>query len=238
MSYAMDHAIAARSGENARATFIRRTYGHLAGAILAFVALEFVFMTLLRGMSEEFLRALGTQPFMWLIVLGAFMGVSWLAEAWARSDVSRGMQYAGLALYVVAEAVIFIPLMYIAWHLCGDKNILPTAGVLTLCIAGGLTMAVFITRKDFSFLGPILCIAGWVALGLILAGCIFGFSLGLVVSFAMVAFASAAILYQTSNVLHHYRTDQYVAAALGLFAAVALLFWYILQILLSLSGRD
>src|SRR5262249_8878710 len=206
--YAMDHAIAVRSGETARAAFIRRTYGHLAGAILAFVALQFVFMTLMRGVSEQFLRALGTQPFLWLVVMVAFMGVSWLAEAWARSDVSRGMQYAGLALYVVAEAVIFIPLMYIAWHLT-DPTVLPTAGIMTLGIAGGLTMAVFITRKDFSFLGPILCVASWVAIGFIVAAVVFGFTLGLVFSFAMVAFASAAILYQTSNVLHHYRTDQY-----------------------------
>src|SRR5262249_23004016 len=90
MSYAMDQAIAVRAGENARATFIRRTYGHLAGAILAFVALQFVFMTLLQDVSREFIIAIGTKPILWLVVLGAFMGVSWLAEAWARSDVSRG----------------------------------------------------------------------------------------------------------------------------------------------------
>jgi FtsH-binding integral membrane protein len=234
----MDHAIAVRSGESARAAFIRRTYGHLAGAILAFVALEFVFLTLMKDVSEQFLIALGTKPFLWLVVMVAFMGVSWLAEAWARSDVSRGMQYAGLALYVVAEAVIFIPLLFIAVYVCRDPSVIPTAGIMTLGITAGLTMAVFVTRKDFSFLGPILCVASWVALAFIAAAVIFGFSLGLVFSFAMVAFASAAILYQTSNVLHHYRTDQYVAAALALFAAVALLFWYILQILISLSGRD
>src|SRR5205807_9319950 len=50
--------------------------------------------------------------------------------------------------------------------------------------------------------------------------------------FRSVALASGYVIYQTSNVIHQYRTDQHVAAALGLFAAVALLFWYILQILL------
>jgi FtsH-binding integral membrane protein len=49
----------------------------------------------------------------------------------------------------------------------------------------------------------------------------------------MVLFAGAAILYSTSNVFLHYRTDQYVAASLSLFASIALLFWYILRILLS-----
>ena len=54
----------------------------------------------------------------------------------------------------------------------------------------------------------------------------------------MVVFACGYILYYTSNILHHYRTDQYVAAALALFASVALLFWYVLQIFMSLSSRD
>ena len=63
-------------------------------------------------------------------------------------------------------------------------------------------------------------------------------SLGLWFSAAMVVFAGAAILHQTSNIIHHYRPDQHVAASLGLFASVALLFWYVLQVLMSLAGRD
>jgi FtsH-binding integral membrane protein len=113
--------------------------------------------------------------------------------------------------------------------------VIPTAGILTLAIFGGLTFVVFTTRADFSFLGPILCTVSWLIFGLIIAAIIFGFTLGLLFSFAMVAFASAAILYDTSNVLHHYRTNQHVAAALSLFASVALLFWYILRILIALS---
>ena len=74
------------------------------------------------------------------------------------------------------------------------------------------------------------------AFGLIIAGLIFGFSLGLLFSFAMVAVASGWILYDTSNVLHHYRTDQHVAASLTLFASVALLFYYILRILIAVSS--
>ena len=99
-----------------------------------------------------------------------------------------------------------------------------------------LTAAVFITKRDYSFLSTALCVGGWVALGLIAASLIFGFSLGLLFSFGMVALASGYIIYYTSNVLHHYRTDQHVAAALALFAAVALLFWYILQIVMR--SRD
>jgi len=43
-------------------------------------------------------------------------------------------------------------------------------------------------------------------------------------------------LFYTSNVLHHYRISQHVAAALALFASVMTLFWYVLQIFLSRSS--
>jgi len=54
----------------------------------------------------------------------------------------------------------------------------------------------------------------------------------LVFCFFMVALSCGYIIFQTSNLLHQYRTDQPVAAALALFASVALLFWYIVQILM------
>ena len=62
---------------------------------------------------------------------------------------------------------------------------------------------------------------------------LFGFNLGNLFAGVMIALAAAYILYYTSNVLHHYRLDQYVAASLALFAAVALLFWYVLQLFMS-----
>lgn len=75
-----------------------------------------------------------------------------------------------------------------------------------------------------------LVMGGFVALGLIVASVIFKFELGILFSGAMVLFASASILYTTSNIIHQYRPDQHVSAALALFSGVALLFWYILQI--------
>jgi FtsH-binding integral membrane protein len=237
MSYGYDIGVpAAQAQASERVTFIRRTYGHLAVAILAFAGLLAVLVNI-PGIENVIATMMGSR-LSWFVVLGAFMFVSWLAERWAQSDASIGMQYTGLALYVVAEAVIFLPMIYIAAFLLKDKTVLPTAGILTLGVFGGLSTAVLLTKKDYSFLGPILSMASWIALAFIVASMIFGFSLGLIFSFAMVAFASAVILYQTSNVLHHYPTDKYVAASLALFASVALLFWYILQIIMSLSGRD
>ncbi len=243
MSYVLDSYVADQAPVNLRAGFIRRTYGHLAGAILAFAALELLVFGVLLPTPLDRLQFLGkmfTSPISMLVLLVAFIGAGWLAQVWAQSDTSRVMQYMGLGLYVVVEAVIFVPILWYATDRIKDPTIIPTAGVLTLAIFAGLSMTVFITRSDFSFLGPILCIAGWLVFGLILAAWLIGgFSLGLWFSFAMVALASGYILYDTSNVLHHYRTDQHVAAALALFASVALLFYYILRILIALnSSRD
>ena len=71
---------------------------------------------------------------------------------------------------------------------------------------------------------------------LIVAGMIFGFQLGLVFMVAMVALAGASILYNTSQIMNSYPEDRYVGAALGLFAGVALLFWYILRLLMALRN--
>jgi FtsH-binding integral membrane protein len=233
MSYAMDYPLAARAPASARVAFVRRTYAHLAGAILAFIGLETLLLAI-PGIDQVVLPVIRGGS--WLVVLLAFAGVSWLANRWAQSDASVGLQYLGLSLYVLAEAVIFLPLMLLAGAY--NPSAIPIAGIITLGMFAGLTATVFLTRGDYSYLRPILSIGTFAALGFIIAACIFPFGslLITVFCFAMVALASGAIIYNTSNVLHHYRTDQHVAAALALFAAVALLFWYVLQILMR--SRD
>jgi hypothetical protein len=213
-----------------RALFIRRTYLLLAFAIAAFILVEaFLFVS---GAANLIASAIFTGGSIgWLLVLGLFMGVSFLANRWATSETSVLTQYMGLGVFVIAEAVIFVPLIMISIYFSGDPTVLVKAGIVTLGLFLGITATVFITRSDFSFLGPILAIGGFVALGFIAASAIFGFSLGTLFAFVMVAFAGSAILYETSNVLHRFNTNQHVAAALTLFASVALLFWYVLSIL-------
>lgn len=234
MSYALDYPIVEHAPASERAAFIRRTYAHLAGAILAFVGLEAVLLRVLD--VQQILRSMfGNGNVGMLVLLVAFFGVSWLARIWANSSTSVGIQYLGLALYVILEAIIFLPLLYLA-----DTRFpgaIQSAGIMTLAVFLGLTAVVLLTRQDFSFLAPILCIAGVITLGVVIAAILIGFQLGVFFSFAMVAVACGFILYDTSNVLHHYRTDQHVGAALELFASVALLFWYVLRIVMA-SNRD
>ncbi|HTN91821.1 MAG TPA: Bax inhibitor-1 family protein [Sorangium sp.] len=221
---------AIRAGADSRERFIVRTYNHLFGAIVLFAAIEFaLFRT---GVASVIARAMmGTS---WLLVLGAFMVVSWLASRAAHTSVSRPAQYAALFAYVLAQAILFVPLLYIADMVA--PGAIQSAGLATMAGFAGLTAIAFVTRKDFSFLGALLRWGGICAILCMVAGAVFGFQLGTFFSVAMVAFAGAAILYDTSNVLHHFPEDRYVGAALELFASVAMLFWYILR--LFISSRD
>lgn len=225
--------LVADSPEEARAEFIRKTYAHLAGAIALFVVLEAVFIKM--GLGETALALLGASRYSWLMVMGAFVVVSWVAENWATNGSSQGMQYAGLALYTVAEAVIFLPMIIMAIGITGDFSLLLQAGLITGALVLGISAVALTTKKDFSFMGGFLKIGGFVALGLIVASFFLPVSLGLWFSGAMVVFASGAILYNTSNLIHRYQPGQHVAAALSLFASVALLFWYVLRILMRFN---
>lgn len=222
--------VAARAGADERGAFLVRTYLHLVAAIFAFVFLETAFFT--TGIADRFTELVFQFGRLgWGVVLVAFMGAGYLADSWARGGGNPTMQYAGLGLYVLAEAVICMPLLWMATQIAPGS--IPAAGLITLILFGGLTGVVFVTRKDFSFMKGFLGIAALAALGTIVASLLFGFDLGVWFSGAMVLLAGGYILYYTSNVLHHYRTDQHVAAALSLFSALALLFWYVLRLLLA-----
>ena len=215
-----------------RATFIRKTYTHLAGAIAVFAILEAYFLSL--GWGEKAVALLSQSSWSWLLVLGAFMGVGIIANKWAHSGASRDMQYAGLGLYIVAEAFIFLPLMHIATTYA--PGVLQNAAIVTGSLVAALTLIVFTTRKDFSFMGPALAIGGMIAMAVIVCAILFGIELGTYFSAVMILFAGGCVLYSTSNVLHTYNEDQHVAASLTLFASIALLFWYVVQFMMSFGG--
>ena len=143
----------------------------------------------------------------------------------------KKIQYAVFGLYILAEAFIFVPLLYMAIAITGDTSILQQAFFVTLFLFVALTAVVFISGKDFSFLRSAITVGSIVAIGIIVAGMAFGFNLGLAFSGFMVLLAAGSILYQTSNMIHRYTTDQYVLASLGLFASFMLMLWYIIQFL-------
>lgn len=231
MSYlnvASGNVVASLPGE-ARAGFIRRTYGHVAASLVLLAVIEWQLLGL--GFGPIALKFLGGGMMNMLLYMGLFIGASYIANNWAHSNKSREMQYAGLGLFVLAEAVILLPAMYMAQTVA--PNAILDAAVTTAALVTGLTYVCFTTRKDFSFLGPIVAIGAFIAIGLIIAGVIFGFDLGIGFSFVIVGLAAASVLYNTSNIMREYGEHQHVAAALALFASIALMFRFLLHIFMS-----
>lgn len=218
-----------RASQLEKVQFIKRTYKYVAGSVIAFAVLEAMLLSI-PGIGS--IAQLMTGGYAWLLVLGGFMFATTYAEKMAMGSHDSNKQHLGLGIYIVAEALIFIPIMYVAMAMTGGQ-VIYQAGLVTFALFTGLTAVVLTTGKDFSFLKAGLTIGFVIAMGLIVAGILFGFDLGLWFSGAMVLLAAGSILYQTSNMIHKYSTDQHVAAALGLFASFMLLFWYILQIFLS-----
>ena len=224
-------------GVSDRVAFLRRVYGHLGVALVAWIGLTVgLFGT---SFSMKFSEWALAGSYNWLMVIGAFMVIGFITDRLAQSEASRGVQYLGLGLGVAAEAIILQPLLYVAWWKLaptGDfEKIVGAAGVITGLIFVGLTLTVFITKKDFSFLRGILMICTFAALGVIVASLLFGFQLGAVFSGAMILLMAGYMLYQTSLVMSHYPPTQHVSAALMLFSTIATMFWYVLRLLMELN---
>jgi FtsH-binding integral membrane protein len=214
-------------GIDSRAQFITRTYTHVVGGILVFILIELGLFE--SGAAETIARFM--LSFNWFLILGAFMLVGWLATRTAQTSTSLGMQYFAYAMYIAVEALIFVPLLYIAN--AKAPGAIDSAALVTGLGAAGLMVVAHRTRKDFSFLRAVLMWGGVLAIVAMIGGAVFGFQLGTWFSVAMIGFAGAAVLYDTSNIIHVYPEDRYVAAAMQLFASIALMFWYVLRLLMG-----
>jgi FtsH-binding integral membrane protein len=227
-------------GVSDRVSFLRKTYAHLGVALLAFAFVAGGMMRFMPETSFKFSRWALTGRWNWFLVLGLFMVIGYISERLARSATSRGVQYVGLGLACVAEGVILQPLLWVValkFGGAGFVSVLSQSIIITMAIFIGLTLTVFLTKKDFSFMRGALVVCTFGALGVIVASMIFGFSLGAVFCGAMILLMSGYILYQTSLVMRDFPPTHYVAAALMLFSTIATLFWYVLQLVASLRNN-
>ncbi|CAL2089974.1 Bax inhibitor-1 family protein [Tenacibaculum sp. 190524A05c] len=227
-----DRVLIAQSTEAERVEFYKKTYAHVAGGVLLFIIFEFLLLQ--SDALVNFMLSM-TQGYKWLLLLGGFMLITNYAESTALRTTDKNLQYMAYAGYIFAEAIIFVPLIAIVTKFMGGEGmaLLQQAGIVTLTLFAGLSSIVLITKKDFSFLRSAMTIGFFIAIGLIVAGTLFGFNLGLWFSVGMCALAGGSILYQTSNLVHKFTTEDYIPAALGLFASLMLLFWYVIQIFLD-----
>jgi hypothetical protein len=216
--------------EEERAAFLVRVYQHLGLAVAAFIVFETVlFMSgIAEAMYDFFARSGGAA---WLILLGGFMIAQWFVSNSVNKLDDPGAQYAGLFGTAAAQSFIFAPFLYYVFNVNpdGGSDVWAAAAVTGIMFAA-LTVVAFVTRRDLSFLRPIVMWGFVAALGLIIVSVIFGMQLGLLFSVAMVALSGAAILYQTQDIVRRYPAWAHVGAAVALFGSLMTMFWYVLRI--------
>ena len=218
-----------------RGDFIIRVYQHLLGAIAAFVAIEaLLFATGIAEMIFNFVAASGGIG--WLAILGAFMVGQMIVGNAAADILNPSKQYSALFGMALLEALLFAPFLYYTFSYDGGGTTVAAAALITAFGFAGLSIIAFVTRKDLSFLRPMIMFGGFGAIGLILAATFFGLSLGIWFSVAMIALAGASILYQTQSVIRTYPQQAHVAASLALFSSVMMLFWYVLRLVSQLRN--
>ena len=226
-----------------RVSFYRRTYAHVAGALLAFAALlafffagfdqqtgiAFVLAKSLFGMMQS----LGAWS--WLLVMVGFWVGTMVAQGLATNRASVAAQYSGLGLYVLLQALIFIPLLAIVHVKTGGQmaQILLPACSLTGALVVGLTLSVYMTSTDFSFLRTVIVIGSVVALALVLLSAFGLFALGTWFALAMILLMATAILYQTWVIKTQLTTGDHIIAAFMLFSSIVTLLWYVISFFLG-----
>ena len=197
------------STDEVRVAFYKKTYAHVAGGVLLFVLFEYLLLQ--SDTIVEFMLSM-TDGWRWLVMLGGFMLITSYAESTVLKTADKNIQYMAYALYVFAQALIFIPLLAIAIYYTESVDLIQQAAIVTLALFVGISSVVFITKKDFSFIKTGLTIGFFIAMGLIVAGTLFGFNLGLWFSVGMCLLAGGSILYQTSNLVNKYGTEDYIPA--------------------------
>lgn len=203
-----------------RVAFIRKVYAlFFAGILFAVVGvwLGFAFPPLMIAAAQH--------PWIMLIVMiGAVMGTQAVRH-------TPGVNLVALFGFTTLTGVIISPLLYIISR--SNPNSIFQAGVLTVGIFGGLTAYVFISNKDFSFLrgmvtvGLIIVILG----GLLNVLFVGSLGLGFALACATLLLFAGFVLYDTSNIIRRYPTNEYVSGALALYLDALNIFLALLRIL-------
>ncbi|MCL2282950.1 MAG: Bax inhibitor-1 family protein [Fibromonadales bacterium] len=228
-SYAsMDKVANAPTAE--QAVFYRKTYLTAGFSFLAWMIAVFgLFQT---GIAYSLLGAMGNVS--WLLVLGIFMGASYLGGKLTFAE-EKEKQYLGLGIYILAYALIFTPLLSLVVYYSGSlnnamDNILIPAFIATATIFAALTVTVFMTRTDFSFLRSTVVFGSFIALGAIVIFTLTGAAVGTWFAIGMIVLMSAAILYETHQIKEKFNTNQHIGAGAMLFASFMTLLWYVINL--------
>lgn len=117
-------------------------------------------------------------------------------------------------------------------------SVIASAAAMTALAFFGLSAYALISRKDMSFLSGFLMAGFWILLGAVVLSFFVQISgLQLAISAGFVLFAAAAILFQTSAIVHG-GEDNYIMATISLYVSIYNMFISLLQIFGFASSND
>lgn len=164
-------------------------------------------------------------PWSLLLILPLSIGAQVMAD-------KPGLGTAALFGFAALLGIIIAPVVNLY-----SPNTVTQAGALTVLIFGALTTYVFITRKDFNFMGGIVFVGLIACIGAGLLNFFLfknsGFSYW--IAWGVLLFSAGFVLYDTSNIMQRYPLNQPAGAALGLLISFFNIFLSLLRIL---NGRD
>ena len=227
--FAIDAAVDERLG------FLKKTYTHLTVQILAVGALTWTFIQN-DELIAKFAGFFSGGSMGMIIYLACFFGLSLVTRKMMAGGKPLSIQYLAAGMWVVFLSILVSPLCYIAAEITGGYGIITEAFILTLCVFGSLTAYALTTKKDFSFLRGAIWIGSVSLIGVAFLLMFMGGSGGIWYSILWVVLLAAWTLYDTSQILHHRATDQYVAASVDLLLDFVYMFMHLLMILLN--SRD
>lgn len=231
---------------NERVAYLRKVYTLLGGAALIAIVAGALCVSV--GPTEAFRTDSGHKVMVPLVVAemlkspqlmyGAF-GVLF-ALTFVASWTSR-IKYLNVAMLFLVAAVMGLqlaPMVFVAQVFAGlgetmSASPVRDAGIMTGGVFGAVTLYVFTTKKDFSYLRAILFMGFWV----VLAASILAIGLGsdvfsLAVASVGALLAAGFLLYQTFWILRKSDMDDAVGDALTFLVQLRNLFMWILSMLM------
>jgi FtsH-binding integral membrane protein len=192
-SYETINVPAAQASETDRAAFVGLVYQHIAAAVAAFVAFEGIFFAtgVADAMRDFFFSGGGGAR--WLLLMGGVMVVQWFSANAAADMVNPSRQYVGLFGSAFAQALIFAPFLSYVFQQSDGGATVAQAAIITAIGFAMLTAIGLFTRKDLSFLRPLVMWGFGVALLAIIAAVLFGFALGTWFSVAMIGLSGDSL---------------------------------------------
>jgi FtsH-binding integral membrane protein len=212
----------AAAGE-ARLSYVRKVYSYFGLGLLAAAGGALI------TMNSGVVYTIAEHPY---ITLFAFLGTFFFATSSAKNP-SRALP--ALLLFTFVNGAMISPLLFViaSGYVKGTgPGLIYNALFLTILIFAALTTYVFVSKKDFSYMGATLTIGIFMVFGALIVNMfVHSSSLDLALSIIIVILFSGFVLFDTSRILKRAHEIPPTLGALSLYLDFMNIFLALIRIL-------